>query len=40
MTKGMLILTLFGLLHFRRTPEEQEFPQPHGKVEEKDMAKV
>jgi hypothetical protein len=25
----MLVLTLLGLLHFRRTPEEQEFPQAH-----------
>jgi hypothetical protein len=25
----MLVLTLFGLLHFRRTPEDKEFPQLH-----------
>jgi hypothetical protein len=25
----MLVLTLLGLLHFRRVPEDQEFPRPH-----------
>jgi hypothetical protein len=25
----MLVLTLFGLLHLRRVPEDQEFPQVH-----------
>jgi hypothetical protein len=42
----MLVLTLLGLLHFRRVPEDQMFPQAHrsnghvSKVEEAQMQKV
>jgi hypothetical protein len=36
----MLVLTLLGLWHFRRVPEEQEFPAAHrnGQVEPSDKA--
>jgi hypothetical protein len=36
----MLVLTLFGLLHFRRTPEDIEFPQVHHLVHEKVLETV
>ena len=29
----MLLLTLVGLVHLRRVPQDQEFPQAHARVE-------
>ena len=36
----MAVLTVIGFFHWRRTPEEQEFPKHHEKEPEKELATV
>jgi hypothetical protein len=36
----MALLTVIGWFHYRRTPEDLEFPKPHHRVEEKIPATV
>jgi len=36
----MAVLTVIGWLHYRRTPEDQEFPQHHHHEPEKELATV